>query len=197
MPLAGRSPPRPRCRNRASNRFLPHRLSQYGNGQRWERGPYRSSRAPRAAGDIGLHHAVPLQGLQRRHLLDQHPLQPTPGLDRAHGGGTSPSAFSQQVEMAEGVRRSAAALQSPPPAVFQAPVASNRGACDALAQQVRTALGRPGAAAAIGPNAGLDSRRAAQNARLSVVTLLLTLVKNSTSQYNDRLALGDWPCCSP
>ena len=46
-------------------------------------------------------------------------------------------AFSQQVEMAEGERRSAAALQSPPPAVFQAPVASNRGACDALAQQIR------------------------------------------------------------
>ena len=46
-------------------------------------------------------------------------------------------AFSQQVEMAEGGRRSAAALQSAPPAVFQAPVVSNRGACDALAQQIQ------------------------------------------------------------
>ena len=60
-----------------------------------------------------------------------------------------------------------------------------------------TALGRHGAAAAIGSNAGLDSRRAAQDARTPVGSSLLALAKNSISQYNSRLALGDWPCHHP
>jgi hypothetical protein len=44
--------------------------------------------------------------------------------------------FAQQVELAEGARRSAATLQTAPSVTSPAPVVSSRAPCDGLAQQI-------------------------------------------------------------
>ena len=174
-------------------RFLTNNPPQFGNGQRRGRAPHCASPSQYAAGDIGLHHAVPLQGLQRRHFLDQQPLQSTQSLSRPHGGGASPSGV---LSAAENGRGQSARCRCAAPSVTTIRGRAHRQPAGRMrpAGAADTTLGRHGAAAAIGSNAGLGSRRAAQNARPPVGSSLLTVAKNSTTQYNDRLALGDWLC---
>lgn len=97
-------------------------------------GPAERRRAPtETAGPTTLYHCKAYEG--GTFWANTHCNQHRALVDRIV---TVPASlpFAQQVELAEGARHSAAALQTAPSVTQRAPVVSNRATCDALAQEI-------------------------------------------------------------
>lgn len=120
-----------------SNRLLPLRLLQPGNGQRGRHAPHTTSHSPGASEDSGPDQSVPLQGLRRWNVLGTaHCNQHRAPVDRMVDVQANLT-LSQQVKVAEGGRRAAAALHSAPQVAMSPPVLGNRRQYVALKQQIQ------------------------------------------------------------